>query len=280
MTESNIQPDDYISFAGLRSILTGILRFFFSICRLVRDVVRRHYWLLTACAIFGGLAGWLYHAVSGKKYKVAMIVEYRTLDKTIYKNIVGDLNRMMQYGSKRQVAAQLGVPFSLLENVHYFGTTDIKGNPLGDEPGPAYPIFRITGELQSPVGADTLGEALIRYINGLPFLQSEVAAQMKIRQDQLSFIQQELANIDSLKKDNLLDPASIYRQSYSLDSLRASIRTVLIHGDKAVSPITQFRAADKPQSAPESFVILVLAAGGFLIALLISLFLELKTRVR
>ena len=88
-----------------------------------------------------------------------------------------------------------------------------------------------------------------------------------------------MANIDSLKKNNLPDPASIYRQSYSLDSLRAAIRSYLIHGDRAISEITSFRAADKPQSAPAALVVVVLALGGFLVTFMIAVFLELRTYV-
>jgi hypothetical protein len=174
----------------------------------------------------------------------------------------------------------LGVHLRLVEKVNKLGTADLNGKPLMDDPNTNYPIFEITGELRSPEAADSLGDALVRYINGLPYLQGEIAEQLKIRQDQLGFIQKESANIDSLKKDNLLDPASIYRQSYSLDSLRAAIRRYLIHGDKAISEITTFRAADKPQSAPVAFVVVVLAAGGLLLALLMATFLELKMRVQ
>jgi hypothetical protein len=280
MTASNIQPDDYISFSGLRSFLTGLFRFFFKCCRLAGDSVRNHYWLLITGAMLGGTAGLLYHLAFGQKYKVTMIVEYRALDKTIYRDIVSDLNRMILYGSRARVAGLLGVPLRLVEKVNKLGTADLNGKPLMDDPNTNYPIFEITGELRSPEAADSLGDALVRYINGLPYLQGEIAEQLKIRQDQLGFIQKESANIDSLKKDNLLDPASIYRQSYSLDSLRAAIRKYLIHGDKAISEITTFRAADKPQSAPAAFVVVVLAAGGLLLALLMATFLELKMRVQ
>jgi hypothetical protein len=280
MTASNIQPDDYISFSGLRSFLTGLFRFFFRCCRLAGDSVRNHYWLLITGAVLGGTAGLLYHLVFGHKYKVAMIVEYRSLDKTIYRDIVSDLNRMILYGSRPRVAGLLGVPLRLVEKVNKLGTADLNGKPLVDDPNTNFPIFEITGELRSPEGADSLGDALISYINKLPYLQGEITEQVKIRQDQLGFIQKELANIDSLKKNNLSDPASIYRQSFSLDSLRAAIRKYLIHGDRAISEITTFRAADEPQSAPAAFVVVVLAAGASLVALLIAALLELKTRVQ
>jgi hypothetical protein len=280
MTASNIQPDDYISFSGLRSFLTGFFRFFFHCCRLAADSVRKHFWLILAGTALGGSLGWLYHTVFGQKYKVSMIVEYRALDKTIYRDIVSDLNRMILYGSGQRVAAQLGVPPGLIEKVNKLGTADVNGKPLTDESTTNFPIFEITAELRSPEGADRLGTALISYINGLPYLNGEIAEQMNIRQDRLSFIQKQLANIDSLRKNNLPDPASIYRQSYSLDSLRAAIRSYLIHGDRAISEITGFRAADKPQSAPAAFIVVTLAIVGFLIAFLIAAFLELKLKVK
>ena len=280
MTPSNIQPDDYISFSGLRTFLGGLFRFFFKCCRLAVDSVRNRLWLVITGTLLGGSLGWLYHSVSGQKYKVSMLVQYRALDKMIYRDIVSDLNQMIVYGSRGQVAAQLGVSLPLIERVNKLGTADLNGKPLTDETILNFPIFEITAELRSPEGADSLGTALISYINGLPYLNGEIAEQMNIRQDRLNFIQKQLANIDSLRKNNLPDPASIYRQSYSLDSLRAAIRSYLIHGDRAISEITGFRAADKPQSAPAVFVVVVLAMGGFLIAFLIAAFLELKLRVQ
>ncbi|HLX66262.1 MAG TPA: hypothetical protein VKR41_04675 [Puia sp.] len=280
MTASNIQPDDYISFSGLRSFLTGFFRFLFHCCHLAADCVRKHFWLILTGTVLGGSLGWLYHSVFGQKYKVSMIVEYRALDRTIYRDIVSDLNRMILYGSRGRVAALFGVPLRLIEKVNKLGTADLNGKPLTDESTTTFPIFEITAELRSPEGADSLGAALISYINGLPYLNGEIAEQMNIRQDRLNFIQKQLANIDSLRKNNLPDPASIYRQSYSLDSLRAAIRSYLIHGDRAISEITGFRAADKPQSAPAVLVVVVLAMGGFLIAFLIAAFLELKLRVQ
>ncbi len=280
MTASNIQPDDYISFSGLRSFLTGLFRFFFKCWRLAWDGIRHRYWLLITGAVLGGFAGWLYHTAFGQKYKVSMIVEYRALDKTIYRDIVSDINRMILYGSRKRVAAQLGVPLRLVEKVNKLGTADLNGKPLADDLNTNYPNFEITGELRSPEGADSLGDALINYINGLPFVEGQITEQLRIRQEQLGFIQKELVNIDSLKRDNIHDPASVYRQSFSLDSLRAAIRTYLIHGDKAISAITEFRAADEPQSAPVAFVVVVLALGGLLIAGLTALLLELKTRLQ
>ena len=229
--------------------------------------------------LLGGSLGWLYHTVSGQKYKVSMLVQYRALDKMIYRDIIGDLNQMIVYGSRGQVAAQLGVPLSLIERVNKLGTADLNGKPLTDESVLNFPIFEITAELRSPLGADSLGDALIRYINNLPYLYGEIGEQRKIREDRLSFIQKQLANIDSLKKNNLPDPASIYRQSYSLDSLRAAIRSYLIHGDRAISEITGFRAAEKPQSAPATLVVLVLALGGFLVSFLVAALLESRTYV-
>jgi hypothetical protein len=280
MTTPNHQSDDYISFSGVKTFLTGILRLLFGILRVIGDSLKRFFWLLILGTVLGGCAGWLYHVAFGQKYKVAMIVEYRALDKVIYRNIVNDLNRMASYGSKQRLAAQLGVPPGLVENVNKLGTADLNGQPLNTDATPAPPVFQIVGELRSPEGADSLGHALIRYINGLPYLQSEIAGQLAIRREQLAYVQKEMGNIDSLKKENVFDPAAVYRHSYSLDSLRAQIRKYLIHGGQALSPVTEFRAADLPQSAPAWFVVGALAAAGFLLAFVVAFFWEIKTRVR
>jgi hypothetical protein len=279
MTTPNHKPDDYISFTGVKSFLTGLLRLFFSMLRLIGDAARRRFWLLACGIVAGACAGWLYHAAFGQKYKVAMIVEYRVLDKVVYRDIFNELNRMVHYGSKERIASELGVPQPLVENINKIGTLDLNGQFLTAKPAMAPPIFQIVAELRSSEGVDSLGRALVRYVNSLPYLQAEIAGQLAIRQEQLAFVRKEMGNIDSLKKENIFDPASVYRHSYSLDSLQAQIRKYLIHGDKALSPITEFKASDRPQSAPAWYVISVLAVAGFLAAFVIAVIVEIKVRV-
>src|SRR5580692_10071360 len=141
MTPSNIQPDDYISFSGLRTFLGDLFRFFFKCCRLATGSIRNRIWLVITGTLLGGSLGLLYHMASGQKYKVSMLVQYRVLDKTIYRNIISDLNQMIVYGSRGQVAAQLGVPLRLIERVNKLGTADLNGKPLTEESISNFPIF-------------------------------------------------------------------------------------------------------------------------------------------
>jgi hypothetical protein len=296
MTEKNVQSEDYISFSSLKLFLIRILRFFFTGLKLPGYIFKRHYLLFIAGIIVGGSVGWLYALAVGKNYKVSMIVEYNMLDKTTYRNIVDELEAMIKLGSKDRLAAQLGISPALAENVNSLGTENLIGQSLaGDTTTNRTTMFKIVAELESPRGADSLGEALLAYINGLPYLKGEMEEQMRIRQDQLSFIREEMVRIDSLKRDYLhslpaaksvsghydiiFDPASIYKQSYSLDSQKAEIRKDMIHQEKALSEITAFKAAEHPNALARSTTMPPFMAAGLVLAFLLGVLQEIKKKV-
>jgi hypothetical protein len=296
MTEKNVQTEDYISFSSLKLFLIRILRFFFTGLKLPGYIFKRHYLLFIAGIIVGGSVGWLYVLAVGKKYKVSMIVEYNMLDKTTYRNIVDELETMIKLGSKDRLAAQLGISPALAENVNKLGTENLIGQSLaGDTTTNRTMMFKIVAELKFPRGADSLGEALLGYINGLPYLKEEMEELMRIRQDQLSFIREEMVRIDSLKRDYLhslpvakpvsghydiiFDPATIYKQSYSLDSQKAAIRADMIHQEKALAEITAFKAAEHPNALARSTTVPPFMAAGLILAFLLGVLQEIKKKV-
>jgi hypothetical protein len=294
-TEKAVASEDYISLTGVKQFLVRVLRWFFRSLGIAVGALRRRYYLLIAGILCGGLLGWLYPRIKGPYYQVSMIVEYRALDKSVYMNIVDELNAMIRSGSSRQLAARLGISPYLAKKVISLQTGNLQGNPLMQDAIAGNNMFRIIARLSASSGADTLGQGLMAYINGLPYVRAEMGEQFRIRQDQLVFIRREMDKLDSLKSEyahslsagrpgglyynNAFDPVSIYKQSYSLDSLQAGIRQHVVQGDKALVEITVFRAADNPQSAPLWFYAIVLTALGFFAAWGLAIILEIKKKI-
>ena len=261
---------------------------------MIGDICRKSWALLLTGILVGGLVGWLYHSVTGRKYKVSMVVAYQAGDKRTYMNIVDQLDLLVRTGSGDRLAAQLGISPLLAGNVTYLGTENLLGIPL-DKDTTIIHSFRIVATFASPFGVDSLGSSLIDYINGLPYLKKEIEAQNNIAQDQLAYIQVEMARIDSLKKDysrslvtvkpgpgfynNVFDPASIYKQSYTLDSLKTEIGKFLIHRDRALSIVIPFNAANRPQSMSKTMSVAAWLVLGFLVGFIFAALGEIKKKI-
>lgn len=292
MNQPSNASEDYISLSRVKLFIIHVLRGFFGVFGLAGAVFKRRYYLPLAGILLGCLAGWFYSRLKGTYYQVSMVVEYRTLDKSIYMKIVDELNMLIRSGSSHQLAAELGISPELSARVLAIKTENMQGVLLSKDSTTGNRMFMIVALLRSPVGADSLDHGLLAYINGLPYVRAQMGEGLRIRQEQLIFIRREMDRLDSLKSEyarslmavkpgimyynNAFDPVSIYKQSYSLDSLQAAIRQDLVQGDRALAEITGFQAGMNPQSTPAWFYVVVLAAFGFFAAWLLAIALEIK----
>jgi hypothetical protein len=295
MTEKNASTEDYISFSSLKMFFIHVLRLFFQTLRLTGDIFKKNYILLVSGIILGGAIGWLLRPLVGTNYKVYMIVEYNILDKKAYMNIVDQVGLLVRSGSTDRLATQLGLSPALAGNVNSLETENLAGLTLEKDTTTMTRFFRIKAGLHSPAGADSIATALLAYINALPYLKREMEEQQKIMHDRLSFLQAEMTRIDSLKREysrsltavkissgyynTVFDPASLYKESNTLDSLKAEISRYLIHRDKALSGITTFRPGDHPQNISTPVFIAAWIVLGFLLAFIIAALRELKKKI-
>jgi hypothetical protein len=294
MTEKDIQSEDYISSAGIKRFIIGLFRAFFRGIALIQTIFKEYYLLLIVGVLVGGLVGLLYHILAGKNYKVSMMVQTNALDKKSYMSVLDQLNFLAASGSQDKIATALDISPLLAENVTKIGGENLLGQPLDiDTTGSG--IFRIVIGTKSPYGIDSLGISIINYINRLPYLKRQTEEMVRIWNAQLVFIDGELTRIDSLKRDytrsltttklvsgyynNVFDPVSIYKESFSLDSTKGEINRHLIHGAEALSILTNFKATDKPQSLSRTMSIAAWCVSGFLLAFIFGILLEIKKKV-
>jgi len=294
MTEKNVSAEDYISFSSLKMFVIHVLRLFFQSLRFTGEIVRKRYILLITGILLGGLLGWLFGFLSGANYKVSMVVEYNVLDKKAYMNIIDQLALLVRSGSQERLAEQLNVSPGLAGNIKSLTTENLLGITL-DKDTTTTRLFRIKAELRAPAGADTIADGLLGYINALPYLKREMDEQQRVFRDRLSFLQAEIAGIDSVRNEyahslatvkissgnysTVFDPASLYKQSNTLDSLQTEIRKYLINRDKALSGITSFRPAGRPQSLSGTILMAIWIVLGWLAAFVIAALLEIKKKI-
>lgn len=295
MTEKNVSSEDYISFSSLKMFVIHVLRLFFQSLRFIGRIITKSYILLLIGILLGGTLGWMFRSFAGPNYKVSMVVEYNILDKKAYMNIVDQLALLVRSGSHERLAEQLGISPGLAGNVNSLTTENLLGVTLDKDTTTMTRLFRIKAGLNSPGGADSIAEGLIGYINTLPYLKREMDEQQKVLRSRLSFLQSEIAGIDSVRNEyahslatvkissgnysTVFDPASLYKQSNTLDSLKSEIGRYLIHRDKALSGITTFRPAQHPQSISAPIFMGAWIVLGLLAAFAIAALLEIKKKI-
>lgn len=292
--EKNVHPEDRIALPSFRSFLVGFFRGVYKLKELLSAAVRKNVLLLVVGSVLGGLLGLLYHFYADKKFRVSMLVEYTTLDKPSYASVLDQLNSLVRTDSRATLANELNISPLLSENISWINGQNIRSLPM-DLDSSYYPFFRIVVDLKSPYGADSLGQALLTYINELPFLKKQKEDQIKLYQSQLSYIDQTMTKIDSLNHEytktlgtnkmtsgfynNAFDPANLYVQLYKLDSLRSAIQNWLNNNSRSLKVIKGFRSTTKPITLSRTASITLCILGGFLISLFFAAMMELNKKL-
>jgi hypothetical protein len=292
--ENNVHPEDRIAFPSFRSFLVSFFRTVFKMMDLLNVALRRNVLLLIVGAILGGLIGLVYHLYVVKKFRVSMLVEYTALDKPAYASVLDQLNTLVYTDSRSTLATDLKISPLLSENISGISGQNVKGRPM-DQDSSFYPFFTIVVDLKTPFGADSLGQALLTYINDLPYLKKQKEDQIRLFQGRLSYIDQTMTKIDSLNHEyvrtlgankmtsgfynNAFDPANLYGQSYKLDSLRGAIQGWLNNNSQPVKMVKGFRSTARPITLSRTASIILFILGGFLIALFFATMLELNKKL-
>lgn len=292
--ENNVHPEDRIALPSFRSFLIGLFRTLFKLIELMRAAIRKNVLLLIVGAVLGGLIGLVYHFYVVKKFRLSMLVEYTALDKPSYASVLEQLNTLISTDSRSTLATDLKISPLLSENISGISGQNIRGRAMDDDSS-FYPFFNIIVDLKSPYGADSLGLALVSYINELPYLKKEKDDQLKVLQGNLEYIDQQMTKIDSLNHEyartlgankmisgfynNAFDPASLYAQSYKLDSLKGAIHEWINNKSQPLKVVKGFRSTAKPITLSRTASLTLCILGGFLVALFFAMLIELNKKI-
>jgi hypothetical protein len=292
--ENKTHSEDYIAVPSFKNVIIRAVRFLFRFWAFLGLTVRKNTVFLIVGAIAGGLVGLALHLVNGKNFKVSMVVNYTALDKRAYTNVLEQLESLVNTRSYETLAGDLKISDVIAENIKTIEGRNLDDLYLGKDTS-SYPFFKIVVGLKSPYGADSLQDALLGYFNDLPFLKKQKEDQIKVYKDQLTYIQSENGRMDSLKQEyvhslanmkiiaggiysNAFDPANIYRQSFQLDTMQASINTWLNAKSMPMQLVSGFRTTKTPQSISRTVSIAACIIGGFLFALVLALLGEINKK--
>jgi hypothetical protein len=291
MPDNKVASEDYISFSAF---VAAALRAWFKLMSLSKFVIRKSWGSLLVGMLAGGLVGFLYHVSASGNYKVTAVVSYSEFNKRVFGEVLADLETLVITDSKSTLAAKLKIPYVVANNINKIEGQSFFNESLSKDTSNAM-LFKIVVGLKKPVDVDTLQEALINYLNDLPYVKKLKEAKSEVYQDRLAFINGELGKLDTLKSEyvhylsafktpstfynNTFDPGTLYRQSYILDSLKDATILLLVTDTHLVSTVSGFKPTENPEVISRSVSVIGCVLLGFFVAFIFALFAEINKRL-
>jgi hypothetical protein len=297
MNELKPKSDDYITLRTIKSFLLALLSFFFRLLKFSRLVFRKNRLFIIAGLLVGLLLGLLIYSTKPKYFQVSMIVEFNELTKRSYAEILGQLNGLAETETSENLSRELQVPLSIAEKVTSIKSENMSHEDLSkDTSTRTKQPFKIIVGLKERTISDTLQNALLRYLNELPYLRKTKEERIKIQLEKLSYVNTQLAKMDSLKTEytrfisnakisatfynNAFDPADLYKESLILAKEREEITEWLALESNAVRLIDGFKISKVPKSTSMINSMLLYGLIVFVACFLIAFFVTLNQKIK
>ena len=296
MADQDINREDKIAIPGLRAIVKEILVLFFGAISFIFFVTWKWKFLMLAGLVLGVIVGYIYYSKKPSYYKVSMVVVFNELTKKTYAEILDQLDGLTTAESSERLARELKVSREVAESIFFIDAKNINNGALRlDTSTKTRQPFKIILGLTNNKSADTLQTVIINYLNNSPYLKKFKEEQRRNYLDKISFIDRELAKLDSLKNEytrslassgksatiynNAFDPAEIYVHSNELVDQKQTMLSALNVESTAITVIDGFKITSSPQSA--SLLKYLLAFGGIGLAagFIVGFFLETQKKL-
>lgn len=225
-----------------------------------------------------------------------MVVIFNELTKKTYAEMLDQLDKLTTTESSARLAGELKVSDEVAQSILFMEARNIDNGPLRiDTSTKTRQPFKIILALTNNKSADSLQTGIINYLNNSPYLKKFKEEQRRNFLDKISFIDRELAKLDSLKNEynrflassgnsstfynNAINPAEIYLHSNNLVNQKETMLSSINVEGTAISVIDGFKITSSPQSA--SLLKYLLAFGGIGLAagFILGFFLEIERKV-
>ncbi len=296
MADQDINREDKIAIPGLKAIIKEILILFFGAISFVFFVARKWKFLMLTGLVLGLLAGYIYYAKKPSYYKVSMVVVFNELTKKTYAEMLDQLDKLTTPESAERLARELKVSPQVAGSILFIDAKNINNGALRlDTSTKTRQPFKIILALANNTSADSLQTGIINYLNNSPYLKKFKEEQRRSFIDKISFIDGELAKLDSLKDEytrslassgksatiynNAFDPAEIYVHSNELvDQKQTMLSSINVEGT-AISVIDGFKITSSPHSASLLKYLLIIGGIGLITGLITGILIETRKRV-
>lgn len=296
-TNKEIDRDDQMNLSVLRYLTISFLRGFFRFLTFSAFVLRRQKFIVLT-GVFLGLLGAMvyYYFAQTKYYQASFMVASTRLTNRSYAGIINQLNVLAKSGSTDRLAEQLHLSRADAGNVLFFDSKNMQDEDLEkDTSTKLQGTFAIMFGIRNPISADTVGSALMSYINGLPYLKALTAVERINNEEQVNYIQADLVRLDSLKLiynkflssskvsatvyNDAIDPAKLFQQSGLLLTDLAEARRKLYAESDAIELIDTIKIANTTRSKSLVTLLTILGFGGALVGFLFAMMLETRKRI-
>jgi hypothetical protein len=265
MMENKYHPSDQIAFGNVRRPTKAFFKLIFDTFDLINKIIRRNYLALIIFGITGSLIGFTLYLTSSSNYKVEMLVQHNELTKKTYRDIINNLNVLIESGSAEKLSQELKLSREQTEKVIRVNVVDINDQTLvNDTSTSIIQPFKINAVLTDNSVIDTLQSALLNYLNNNRLTSQLKTTQRQIYEKRLVYIDNQQAKLDSLKENynrslllarpsgtifnNSFNPAELYIQSDLLEKERELVVKWLNTKSAAIVLIDGFKTPSQPSA--------------------------------
>jgi hypothetical protein len=301
-----VHPEDNINISAIRSFVISLFRGFFKLLAFSAFVCRTKKLLLLAGLVTGLFLGMFYYYVAQTKYyQASMLMVDTKMPVKIYAGIIEQLNMLAKTGSIDRLSSELKISHTNAANILYFDSRNMMQEPLeSDTSTKMNTTFQVIMGIRNNNSPDSIQNALVNYINNLPYLQQISRVQYESDSEKIQQITTDIQKLDTLKTqynkfisafrtvspvssssvypDNYNDafnPAQVYAQTLLLMTERDRARRELEVENNAVLVVDTIKTADTVHSKSLPELLVILGGGCLLLAFLTGALIEIKKRV-
>jgi len=297
MNEENIKSEDYISPPPIKKLTIQFLRFIFSIVDKMFEVVKKSKLLLLIGLILGLAMGYTRYLSRSNNFEVSMIGQSTAVQRKTLGEMVQSLNELVLTRSYPELAKELGISEQQAGKLRSIELTGLLNESLDNDTATKNnQPFKIIAGISNPDLTDTFQNAIITYLDNKPSLKRIIGEHIKFEYEKLSFIDGELAKLDTLKSvynrflasskitstyySNNADPSSIYKQANDLLDEKGKVLSWLSSNPKPIQVIDEFKTPVLPRANSRFKSLLYWALIGLGIFYFLALYIELHRKFR
>jgi hypothetical protein len=297
MNNKDFDREDQVNLSALKFLVTSFLRGFFRFLSFLTMVARKRKFIMLT-GLFLGLffAMFYYYLAQTKYYQASMMVASSRLPNKAYAGIISQLNVLAKSGSTDRLAAELHITPGEAKSLVNFDSRTMTDEELENDTSTRLEgSFLILYGIRDVGSADTVQNALINYLNNLPYLRKLSEVERLSNTEKISRLENDLNRLDSLKLiynkflasskisatfyNDAIEPAKIYQQSATLFEDMQQTRRRLYVENEAVSLIDPIKIANTTRSKSLPTLLVYLGFAGLLAGFLIGFMMETRKRL-
>ncbi|MHA4847423.1 hypothetical protein ACX0G7_24880 [Flavitalea antarctica] len=297
MPENQIQSNDDISLHSIKVAVSGFARVIYKSFTFIGRSVRHNVLIVISFLLIGALAAGLSYYLAPRSYEAGMLIQYSDLSKKAYGELIKNLSSLALSRSTARLATELKMPESGVANIIRIEAVGIDEKPLESDTSKVLNLpIKIVFFLANDVLHDSLERGMLTYLNSNPYSFATKRSQEAAYIDHLKFIDRELNQLDTLKRNyneflgnskinstyfiNSFDPAKIYQHSNELMVQKQFITNWLNTRNKSVTLIDGLKPPVSTYMLSLKSTIILGVLIGLLLGLLAAFIKELSVDTR